>query len=119
MFWQLLLGPVIGGQAQRIAPLSAEAWKALFDERTGRTWPSARLSARTRFTKEYVLKQFWESFVDDKFDLDNAIQTKAEFSCATAVMDKIEGWEEEKLGWVQICGKHVDLHKGCDLQRPK
>ena len=36
------------------------------------------------------------SFVEDKLDLDNAIQTKAEFSCAIAVMDRIGGWEEEE-----------------------
>ena len=36
--------------------------------------------------------------MDDKFDLDNAIQTMAEFSCAIAVMDKIGWWEEEH--WV-------------------
>ena len=45
-----------------------------------------------------MLKQIWLSFVDDRFDLDNAIQTKTEFSDAIAVMDKIEGWEEES--WV-------------------
>ena len=36
------------------------------------------------------------SFVEDKFDLDNAIQTKAEFPYAIAVMDNIGGWEEEE-----------------------
>ena len=39
----------------------------------------------------------------NKFDLDNAIQTKAEFSCAIAVMDRIGGWEEgegEQENWV-------------------
>ena len=36
--------------------------------------------------------------MDDGFDLENAIQTKAEFSCVTVVIDKIGGWEEE-FGW--------------------
>ena len=36
--------------------------------------------------------------MNDRFDLDNAIHTLAEFSYAIAVMDKIEGWEEES--WV-------------------
>ena len=77
MFWPLLPEPVIGGQAYRIAPLRAEAWKAknaLFDERTRRSWPNAQLSASARFTRENVLKQFWQSSVDDRLDLDNAIQ---------------------------------------------
>ena len=42
-----------------------------------------------------MLKQFWLSFVDDRFDLDNAIQTKAEFSYAIGLMDRIEGWENK------------------------
>ena len=54
------------------------------------------LGARPKRTRENVVKQFWVSFVEDKFDLDNAIQTKAEFSYAIAVMDKTEGWEEEE-----------------------
>ena len=43
------------------------------------------------------------------FDLEKAIQTKAEFSYAIAVMDKIGGWEE-KLGRIQIRSKHVDTY---------
>ena len=45
-----------------------------------------------------MLRQFWQSFADDRSDLENAIQTKAEFSCTMAVMDKIGKWEEED--WV-------------------
>ena len=41
------------------------------------------------------MKQFGQSFVEDKFDLENAIQTKAELSYAIAVMDRVGGWEEE------------------------
>ena len=33
--------------------------------------------------------------MDDRFDLENAIQRKAEFPCANPVMDKVGGWEEE------------------------
>ena len=47
---------------------------------------------------EYVLRQLWQTFVDDRFDLGNAKQTKTVFSYAMAVMDTIEGWEEED--WV-------------------
>ena len=36
--------------------------------------------------------------MDHRFDLDNAIVSKNEFSYAIAVMDKIGGWEEEN--WV-------------------
>ena len=89
--------PAAQGLSIRFWLLLGRTWRAKkiqFDEKTGRTWPNAQLSARARFTREDVLKQFWQSFVDDRSDLDNAIQTKAEFSWAIAVMDKIGGWEE-------------------------
>ena len=38
-------------------------------------------------TREHVLRQFWPSFVVDSFDLDIAIQTKAEFFYAIVVTD--------------------------------
>ena len=116
MFYQLLPGPAIGGQAYRIPPLTMEAWKAEkihFDERTGRTWPNAQLSARAWFTRENVLKQLWQSFVDDRFDLDTVIQTKAEFSLPSQGWTRIGGREEESsvgprfAASVWICTKAV------------
>ena len=68
--------------------------KTQFDEKTGRTWPNPELTERARFTREYVVRKIWQTFVDDRFDLENAIQTNAEFSYAMTVMDKIGGWEE-------------------------
>ena len=49
-------------------------------EKTTRFWPLAELSARAKFTRECVVKQFWTSFVGDKCDLDSAIQKKTELS---------------------------------------
>ena len=34
--------------------------------------------------------------MEDRFDLDNVILTKAVFSYAIAVMDRLRGWEEEE-----------------------
>ena len=79
MFWHLLPGLAIRGQACRIPPMSTAEWeeeKILFDEKTGRICPDAEISERAKFTRDCVLRQFWQSFVD----LENAIQTKAEFS---------------------------------------
>ena len=93
MFWLLLPRPATGGQACRMPPISTAEWeekRALFDEKRGRIRPNADFSARAKFTRECVVKRFWY-----KFDRDNAIQTKAEFSCAIAVMDRIGGWKEE------------------------
>ena len=72
--------------------------------------------ARAKFTREYVVKQFWTSFVEDKFESDSAIQTKAEFSYAIAAMDRIGGWKEghEQENSVCVCKircGHVDLQK--------
>ena len=41
---------------------------------------------------------------DNKLDLINAIQTKAAFSYAIAVMDRIGGWEEgdEQKNWASL-----------------
>ena len=51
---------------------------------------------KAKCTREHVLRQFGQSFVDERFDLKkNAIQTKAEISYAIAMVDKIGGWEEE------------------------
>ena len=84
----------------RVPPVSAadgEEKKAFFfDEKTGRIWPIAELSARAKLTREYDVTHFWLSFVEDKFDLDNAIQTEAWFSYAITVMDKVGGWEDEE-----------------------
>ena len=74
MFWHLLPGAVIGTQVFRVSPISTEEWeekKDFFDEKTERIWPNAELSARAKFTREYVVKQFWTSFVEEKFDLDS------------------------------------------------
>ena len=54
-------------------------------------WPNAELCVKTELTRESVVKQFSTSFVEDKFDVDDAIQTKAEFSYAIAVIYKIGG----------------------------
>ena len=60
--------------------------------------------------------------MDDRFDLETAIQTKAEFSHAIAVMDRMGGWEEED--WVGsrfaasmwICTKAVLRNGQNDMQ---
>ena len=59
-------------------------------KRQGECGQMPNLMKRTKCTREYVFRQFWQSFVDD-----SAIQTKAEFSSAIAVVDKFGGWEEE------------------------
>ena len=109
MFWQLLPEDVIGRQATEGVPIITwEEWrarKAQFDTKTERTWPNLEPSERAQNVAEYVLRQFWQTFIKDRLVLRNATQTqtrtqpKSVFSCAMAVVDKIEGWEEEEK-WV-------------------
>ena len=99
IFWHLLAGTVIRGHAYRILSIGTVEWeekRTLFDG-TRRVWPQAELIARAKLTREYVVRLFGQS------DLDNAIQTKAEFSYAIAVMDRTGGLEEgdEQENWVR------------------
>ena len=68
-------------------------------------------------------KQFWLSFVDDRFDLDNAIQTEAEFSCAFAGWEDEESWVGSKLAarmWIYtkavICNSQFNIARIQDAQ---
>ena len=94
MCFQLL---VIGGQVYRVPSISADEWEEKnIQFEIGRAWPQqAQIGAVAGATRENVLKQFRTPFVKDKFDLDAAIQTKVEFSCAIVVMDRIGGWKKE------------------------
>ena len=58
--------------------------------------------------REYTLREFWEIFVDDRLLGADAMfrhvnvwyfQSKAVFSCAMTMMDKINGWKDEER-WV-------------------
>ena len=110
----------------RVPPFSTAEWeekKALFDEKTGKVWRNAELSARAKLER-ICREQFWLSFVEDKFDLDNDIRMKAEFSHVIAVMDKNrrmgrKGRRTRELGGPKIRCEHVDLHKRCCVQRSK
>ena len=50
---------------------------------------------KEKSTRENVLQEQWVSDVKDEIDVTNYIQTKAELSCAMAVMEKLGGWHEE------------------------
>ena len=93
--WHLLPGPVIGGQAYGLPPMSTaelEEKRILFDDKTGRVWPIAELSERAKYVhKGICLETLIAVFRGTEV---NAIQTKAEFSYAISVMDKRGGWED-------------------------
>ena len=58
--------------------MTSEDWRAMkaqFDIKTGRTWPNPELSERDKNAREYVLTQFWQTFVEDRLVLGNATHT--------------------------------------------
>ena len=70
-----------------------------------RAWAEYEHSPRAMQLREYTLKEFWEIFVDDRpFGADAMfrqvyVQSKAVFSHAMTMMDKIRGWEDDAR-WV-------------------
>ena len=63
-----------------------------------RPWIQYEHSPRAIQLREYTLKEFWEIFVDDRpFGTDSTngevnVQSKAVFSYAVTLMDKIRVW---------------------------
>ena len=87
-----------------------------------RSWTECENSPRTIELIEYVLREFCEIFVDGRPSCRDAcfkhakVQPKAVFSCAMAIMDAIQGWQdEEKKSGIKIRSMHVDLlHRSAD-----
>ena len=113
-------GTVFGTSDNVPEPTNAMTWRAkkgLLGVMTDRTWPDPGLSLKARNTRDYVLFRFWQDCVADRFGRREAIPPnaleipKSVFFCAMTVMDKVEGWTEEKwVGGFETCGVHVDLH---------
>ena len=108
VFWVLHPGAVIGTQTNVQEGMKSMVWRAKKDQldvTTRRIWPGRQWSKRGRHTREYVLNDFWHTFVDDRpFFAEARItetntQSKAVFSYVMTVMDKVDGWEDEQK-WV-------------------
>ena len=54
----------------------------------------ARMNEISKIKRVSFLKYFWVAHVKDELNVDLPFQTKAEFSYAMSVMDKIGGWDE-------------------------
>ena len=86
------------------------------DKASREPWTEYEHNPRAMQLRERTLKEFWEIFVDDRpFGADAInrqvnVQSKAVFSCAMTLMNKIRGWEGEESR-VELCSMHVDLHK--------
>ena len=68
-------------------------------------WIEYEHNPRAMKLREHTLNEFWEIFVDDRplgadaIDRQVNVQSKAVFSHAMTLMDKIRGWEDEE-SWV-------------------
>ena len=114
MFWELAPGDVIGKLVNTQCPKVMNAWKRTkhkMEKASRRPWIEHEHNPRAMHLREYTQKEFWEIFVDDRpFGTDSTntevnVQSKAVFSYAMTLMDKIRGWE---AGWgassLHVCG---------------
>ena len=103
------------------------ARKGLLEVMTSKTWPKHVLDHRARNTRKYVLLGFWQDRVADRFGGREPIPPntlaplrKSVFSYAMTVMEKVEGWNEEK--WVgssfAACMWNYSKAVLCDGQGP-
>ena len=121
MFWKLATGYVIGKPVNTQCPKVMNVWKRRkykMEKASRGPWSQHEHSPRAMQLREYTLKEFWQIFVDDRpFGTDSTnrevnVQSKAVFSYAMTLMDKIRGWEDEE-SWVTVHVRcmYVDLYK--------
>ena len=81
-------------QVYKLPPFNVDEWTdntLLFDEKRDRLGRNT-LDVETKSTRKNILAQRWTSYVKDDFDLISSTHTKAEFSYAIAVLDRVGGW---------------------------
>ena len=69
MFWKLVPEDVIGKPAEFINTGRGFIWRDKKDKMevaTGRTWTDREGDPRTLQLREYLLREFWAIFVDDR-----------------------------------------------------
>ena len=86
-------------QAFRLPQISTDKGldkKKIFDEKTGSDWSQlASMNDRAKIQRVPFMRFFKVACVKDELDADGlTFHTKAEFSNAVSVMDKIGGWDE-------------------------
>ena len=95
------------GELYRVPLLNADEWmgnQKFFDAKDGALKLNATdSSTERRDVREKMLKQIWTSNIGDVIDITNLSQTKTEFANAMAVMDTVNGWNQE--GWAMYNGE--------------
>ena len=106
---------------------NGNAGKHKIEKASRRSWAEGdECSSRAMQLREYTLKEFWEIFVDDRpFGADAmfrqvSVQSKAVFSYAMTMMDKIKGWEaEEKRVESKFAAWGPNLPRACGSTQKK
>ena len=99
----------------KLLSLTSEDWREMktqFDIKTGRTWSNLAPNERTKITGTYVLKQFGQTFVDDRLDVGNATHTlKINVFLRYGSDGQNRRLRRRRLGGFQIRIMPVDLQK--------
>ena len=124
MFWVTNSEGVIDDHPTQPISMTAETWKEKKDSMeylNDRTWRFHAITDYVLRTGSSVLHRFWRDHISDQNGRRSNIPPyaqapfaavpKATFSFAMTVMDKVEGWNEEKVGGVKIRCERVDLHQ--------
>ena len=92
-----------------------------------KTWPYHGMSPHAMKIRSSLLNRFCQDHISDKNgsrgDVPPCVQRpfaavpKVTFTCAMAVMDKVEGWKRRRMGGIVPRRVHVDLHQGCFVRR--
>ena len=107
-FWLTNAAIVIETRDNEPEPINARTWRArkgLMEVMTSRTWHYHGMDQKAKRTRECVLQKFWQDCISDKNGRrdnipPNALAVpKTAFSYAITVIDKVEGWNEEKWVW--------------------
>ena len=105
MFWELAPEDVLGKAADLSCAKIEREWKRRkhkMEKASRSPWTENAISPRTKQSREYVLREFWESFLDERpFNADTFfshvnVQSKAVFSHPMTIMDEIQVWEDEE-----------------------
>ena len=130
MFWVTDTERVIRDQHNQPCSLTMDKWKERKEEvesLNDRGWAHQGMSAYAGKNRTSVLNRYWQRHISDKNGIcmicrlmlkgpmaGNCTQrSKATFTYALTLMDKVGGWSDEKMDWTEICCVCEDIPKQC------
>ena len=104
MFWVTDTERVIGDQHNQSCSLTMDEWKKRKEETESlndRGWTHQGMSAYARKNRTSVLNRYWQRHISDKRPYGRCLHAAVAFGTFTyalTLMDKVEGWSDEK--WI-------------------